>query len=395
MTRVRRVASPALAGLVWFTGGCTMIWGTEAPVEPGPVPRPEIEVAGESVAPLVQVAYLTPPVGEPMVDELLASPVLRDPEFRQEVEQWIDYWRGPARRWFPDYLRRMGAFELTVDSALAARRMPPSLRYLPLIESGYSPSARSSASAVGLWQFMAGTAREHGMEVGAFVDQRRDPFMATAAATEYLERLYERFGSWFMVLAAYNGGPNRAGRIIRERAPLATPSDSLFWAHRDAWPRETREFVPKLVSAIIVSQNPTEYGYEPPVRDLPFRYDRAMVPDATTLDVLAEAAETSEEEMRRLNPELYRGFTPPGSAYSIRVPVGRAPSFEARYAAIPADRRLTVVEHVVQQGETLSHIALRYGVSVSDLEAANPGIRPRYLRLGARLTVPITLARGG
>lgn len=375
--------------------GCVMLPLEEDPVVPGPVHPPSIVVDGVGVPPRVRVAYLAPPEGEPLVDELLASPVLRDPDFRSDVDGWIDYWSGPGRRVFPDYLRRMGAFEQTVDSALATRRLPPSLRYLPLIESGYSPRARSSASAVGMWQFMAGTARDHGMEVGAFVDQRRDPFLSTDAAVDYLEALHGRFGSWFLALAAYNGGPNRAARILRQNAPLAVPTDSLFWALRDHWPRETREFVPKLVGAIIVAQEADEYGFDPVVPDRPFRFDRAHVPDATTLDVLAEAAETTEEEMRRLNPELYRGFTPPGGAYWVRVPAGRAETFATRYAEIPADRRLTVVEHDVQPGETLSHIAQRYGVRVADLQAANPDIRPRYLRVGARVTVPVTLARAG
>ena len=107
----------------------------------------------------------------------------------------------------------------------------------------------------------------------------------------------------------------------------------------------------------------------------------------------AQAAETDEAEIRRLNPELYRGLTPPGRAYELRVPVGRAEVFGDNYASIPARERMTVVEHDVRQGETLSHIAVRYGISIRDLEAANPDVRPRYLRVGARLIVPIALAR--
>jgi len=289
----------------------------------------------------------------------------------------------------------MGAFEQTVDSALAARAMPPSLRYVPLIESGYSPGARSHASAVGMWQFMPGTAREFGMDVGVFVDERRNPYLATEAAVDFLDDLNRRFDSWFLALAAYNGGPNRTRRILRENAPLAAPSDSLFWALRSHWPRETQEFVPKLLGAIIVAQDPQKYGYSLSTADPRFTFDEVMVPAATTFDVLAEAAVSVEEEIRRLNPELFRGFTPPGSTYLLRVPVGRGADFAANYAAIPADRRMTIVEHSVSSGETLSHIAQRYGISVSDLRAANPEVRPRYLRVGARLTVPIMLARGG
>lgn len=370
--------------------------GDPEPLLTPPVVRtPDIEVEEPDLGPMVQVAYLAPPPGEALVDELLASPVLRDPTFGEVLERWIDYWQNSAADWFPDFVRRMGTFEELVDSALSERRMPPSLRYLPLIESGYNPGARSGASAVGLWQFMAGTARERGMEVGPFVDQRRDPFLSTRAAVTFLEELREEFDSWFLALAAYNGGPNRTRRILRENAPLAQPSDSLFWALRSHWPRETREFVPKLVGAILVAQQPEEYGYPSIESDAPFAFDEVVVPDGTTFDVLADAAEASEDEIRRLNPELYRGFTPPGEEVVVRVPVGRGETFETNYEQVPPDRRMTVVEHAVQPGETLSHIAVRYGVGVEDLQGANPDVRPRFLRIGTTLTIPVLLSRRG
>lgn len=370
--------------------GCSL---AGPPVAPGPVAVPSIEVEGAVVEAESPVLYLTPPEGEMRVDALLASPVLRDPDFLAELDHWIDYWQSGASTWFPEFLSRMGGFEQTVDSALAARGLPESLRYLPLIESGYNPGARSHASAVGMWQFMAGTAREFGMEVGPFVDERRNPYKSTESAVGFLEELNDRFGSWFVALAAYNGGPNRAQRILREQAPLEQPSDSLFWALRAHWPRETRDFVPKLVAAALVAQRPAHYGYEPHTPDPPFAFDEVEVPDATTFDVLAQAAGVDEAEIHRLNPELFRGFTPPQRAVPLRVPLGRAAIFRENYARIPANERMTVVEHFVANGETLSHIARRYGISIVDLQAANPDIRPRYLRIGARLTVPIMLGR--
>lgn len=385
---VVRRASPVV-----FVAVAACLGAAQTRVTPPPVRAPDIPVPTPDLGPLVRVAYLAPPVGEPLVDELLASSVMRDADFREALDSWVEYWREAARPWFPDFVRRMGSFEQTVDSALAKRRMPPSLRYLPLIESGYNPGARSHAAAVGMWQLMPGTAGELGIEVGPFVDQRRDPFHSTRAALDLLDRLHEELGSWFLTLAAYNGGPNRTRRILRQQAPLAQPTDSLFWALRDYWPRETREFVPKLVAAILVAQQPTRFGYPSLDRDPPFRFDLVTVPDGTTFDVLADAAEVDEGEIRRLNPELYRGFTPPGTSVTVRVPEGRGEAFAENYALVPPDRRMTVIEHSVEPGETLSHIALRYGVSVADLRAANPEARPRFLRVGARLTVPVVLGR--
>jgi membrane-bound lytic murein transglycosylase D len=374
---------------------CSTVAAPSPVVPPDPVAVPSLEVAEVAYDAHPEVGYLSPPPDETYIDPILGSPVTRDPDFEAAVGWWVDYWQHAARPWFPQFLGRMGAFEQTVDSALGERAMPPSLRYLPLIESGYNPWARSHASAVGMWQFMAGTAREFGMEVGAFVDERRNPYKSTQAAVGFLEDLYEDFGSWYLALAAYNGGPNRARRILRQHAPLVTPSDSLFWALRSHWPRETREFVPKLVAAIIVSQDPEAFGYESVAMEAPLVFETVTVKEATTMDVLAEAAEVDEGEMRRLNPELFRGFTPPGATYALRVPEGRAERFAVNYASIPADQRMTVVEHSVEQGETLSHIARRYGVSIADLRAANPDVRPRYLQIGMRLTVPIALARAG
>lgn len=379
--------------LVLAGSSCSVVGFSEV-ADAALFPDPDLEASPKTIRlePLHQ-AFMARPTSTERVDELLASPVLRDPEFREAVDEWIKYWKGAARPWFPEFLHRMGTFQEMVDSVLASRELPESLRYLPLIESGYNPRARSHASAVGMWQFMPGTAREHGMTVEAFVDERRNPFKSTEAAAEYLSSLHRRFDSWFLALAAYNGGPNRAQRILRENAKIAQPSDSLFWSLRQHWPRETREFVPKLVGAIVVAQNLEEYGYELPKPGPPFRFTDVDVPEATTLDVLARVAETEESEIRRLNPELFRGFTPPGQVYKLRVPEGKEEIFTLNYAAIPEGERMTVVEHAVGQGETLSHISLKYGISVRDLQAANPGVRPRYLSVGMRLTVPILLNR--
>jgi len=239
-----------------------------------------------------------------------------------------------------------------------------------------------------MWQLMAPTARGLGIWVGPLLDERRSPERSTEAAVAFLASLREEYGSWALALAAYNGGPNRLRRVLNTYAPLAPMSDSTLWVVRDHLPRETREFVPKLFGAITVARNPSAFGYDPVDRN-PLRYDEVTVPDATTLDVVARAAEVDHETIVALNPQLLRGMTPPAREVTLRVPEGRGPLFEANYARIPPAERVTFVEHRVADGETLSHIAVRYGVRVADLEAANPGIRPRYLRVGAVLTVPV------
>jgi len=332
--------------------------------------------------PVLEIELGEHPEVHAALDEILSSPVLSEPAFAAAVESWKGYWRGTAAAWLPDFLGRMGSFQELVEPALADAGLPTSLRYLPLIESGYDPRASSRARAVGLWQFMEATARERGMEVSPLFDQRRDPVRSTEEAVGFLTELHEEFGSWFWALAAYNGGPNRVRRILRADGGGAQPSDSSFWALRGRFPRETRDYIPKLVAAALVAD-------ERPSEVPPFRFDVVRVPDATTLDVVARAAGVPQSDIERLNPEYVRGMTPPGRESQLRVPEGQGPAFEAAYAAIPPEERVSFVEHRVSQGETLSHIAVRYGIRVADLEAANPGIRARYLRVGRILTVPV------
>jgi len=322
-------------------------------------------------------------------DEILRSAMARDPEFQGEVERWVRYWRTTAARWFPEYLQRMAAFSPLVDSSLVRKGLPPSLRYLPIVESGYSPRAVSRAQAVGLWQFVEPTARGFGMWVGPLLDERRNPFKSTEAAGDFLLQLRGQFGSWFLALAAYNSGPNRVQRVLDRYAPLAPRSDSLFWALRGHFPRETREYLPKFFAAAMVARSPELHGFETPADTLWFAFDEVEVPDATTLDVVAEAADVAQEEIERLNPEVVRGITPPGRTTRLRVPPGTGAAFAERYALIPPGERVTFVEHRVARGETLSHIARRYGVPLRELQAANPRVNPRRLQIGQRLTVPI------
>jgi membrane-bound lytic murein transglycosylase D len=379
--RLRAVVLSLLAS--GCAGGAAVYTGPAGPIEL----QPHTIDPGVIYETRLDPVRISPP--EVPLDEILASPVFGDPDFDEAVREWVDYWQNDAAEAVPVFLGRMVSFEQTIDSALAEKSLPASLRYLPFIESGYNTAAASRASAVGMWQFMAPTAQGMGMEVSRLLDERRDPIRSTEAAVDFLAELHASFGSWFLALAAYNSGPNRVRRVLRQYAPDVEPSDSLFWELRSRFPRETRDFVPKLIGAILVAGQPAAYGYEPIESTPRFLYDPVTVPDATTLDVVARAATVSLDEIEWLNPQFVRGMTPPGRPSGLRVPEGTGATFERNYAEIPAEERVTFVEHRVEAGETLSHIAVRYGVLVADLNAANPGLRPRYLRIGSLLTVPV------
>lgn len=300
------------------------------------------------------------------------------------VERWLQYFQGDGRKNFAIYLSRAGRYEPMMRAIFRDAGLPEDLVYLSLIESGFSPRAYSRARAVGLWQFISATGRLYDLEISYWVDERRDPILATRAAAAHLKDLYEEFGSWYLAAAAYNGGPNRVRRGIRR-----TGSDD-FWtlSRRRYLRRETRNYVPKLIAAALIAKQPAHYGFLNIEESEPLAYDIVQVPDATSLDVIAEAAGTTVEVIRELNPQILRGVTPPSERYSLRVPPGTSHRFALAYARVPASERVTWVQHVVRRGDTLSEIAGRYGVSVSAIRAANRGVNPRRLQIGQRLMIP-------
>ncbi|MBI3982981.1 MAG: LysM peptidoglycan-binding domain-containing protein, partial [Gemmatimonadetes bacterium] len=246
--------------------------------------------------------------------------------------------------------------------------------------------------AVGMWQFIRSTAQRYGLEVSDWVDERRDPFKATDAAARHLLDLNAMFGSWYLAAAAYNGGPGRVSRGIR-RLPGddGELSDETFFALADRryLRRETMDYVPKLIAAALIAKEPRRYDLRAVPWLEPLAFDEVTVPDATGLDVLARLADTTTAALVELNTHYFRGVTPPNRASIVRVPRGKGATVARRYADLPPNERVTFLDHVVRWGETLSGIGKRYGVSVQLLQAANPRVNARSLRVGSRLTIPV------
>ncbi|WP_419166771.1 LysM peptidoglycan-binding domain-containing protein [Candidatus Palauibacter sp.] len=305
-------------------------------------------------------------------------------DMNERVQSWIHYFQSQLQERFEIYLARKTRYEPMIRRKLREAGLPQDLIYLSVIESGMNPNAYSRAHAVGLWQFISGTGRRYGLEISYWLDERRDPEKATDAAVAHLKDLYEEFGSWYLAAAAYNGGPNRVRRGLR------TVPDGTFWdlAERRLLRRETRDYVPKIIAAAMIGHDPDRYGFEYPEREMLPEYETVRVPDATSFDVLAEVAGTDEETIDLLNPQFPRSVTPPHREVEIRVPVGGAAQFAVRYAAVPADERVTWTFHTVQNGHTLGWIGQQYGVSVAALQAANGNINPRRLQIGQQLVIP-------
>src|SRR2546426_1818026 len=280
-----------------------------------------------------------------------------------------------------------------IRERLRAKGLPEALVYLTLIESGLSNTAVSRARAVGMWQFIAGTARLYGLTVDPGVDGRRDPFRATDAAITYLADLRERLGSVYLAAAAYNAGVGRVERGIG-RLPGEPDSvgDHTFFqlSDRRYLRRETRDYVPKLIAASLIAKQPGRYGFDEIKPLPPLAFDEISIADATGLDVIARLADTSVAAILELNPQFVRGVTPPGRVVVLRVPRGRGTHVAERYDSLPVTERITFVDHYVSRGQTLSEIAKRYRVNVAMIESANPRLKAHALRVGQRIIIPMS-----
>ena len=246
----------------------------------------------------------------------------------ERVERWTKRFRSSQRPAFQRLLYRMGAYEDLIRDKLRQRGMPEELLYLAMMEGGFRPRAQSSASAVGLWQFMGPTAQQYGLRVDEWVDERRDPVRSTDAALEYLAWLHERYGSWYLAAAAYNAGPGRLDRVLRRYAAGRTGDEAVYWEILEHLPLETREYVPRLVAATLVAEDAEAEGFDMNLVQ-PYVYDRVFVPGATSLTSVARILEVDVGTLRALNPHLIRGITPPDQAYPVRVPVGDSPQVVA------------------------------------------------------------------
>jgi len=323
----------------------------------------------------------------------------------ERVDDWIGFLKGANEEKTRLWLERSGRYGPMIRAELRRRGMPEDLLYLALIESGFSPRATSSAAAVGIWQFIPETGRRYGLQVGGEVDERRDPIKATSAALDYLQDLYDRFGSWYLAAAAYNSGENRVERVLRERAGGARGNDSLFWRIAPHLPRETRNYVPLMLAAGHIGKEPEAYGFPALAYQDPLAFELAWVPGATDLAMIAQAAGVEADVLADLNPHLLRRRTPSGRGWAVRLPIGAKAAFTRGFPKLYQDYRLAQADngvrqagvaaavasgrtHRVARGETLEGIARRYGVTVRALRAANDNVNPRRLSVGRKLVLP-------
>lgn len=302
-----------------------------------------------------------------------------------DVIRWMRYFTGSGRKYYTKWLGRSTKYRPMMYEKLDAAGLPRDLVYLSMIESGYATHAYSRAAAVGLWQFITPTAREWGMRVDWWVDERRDPEMATDAAVKFLGYLNKKFGHWYLAWAAYNGGPARVSRAIKKHGT----KDFYELVEKNAFPSETDNYVPKLVAAAIIGKHPERYGFTGIEFQDRLVYDTVQVGPNIGIDVLARCASMSQEEFQALNPHLRRWALPPdGKDYTLRVPKGEGRAFLTALDKVPPAERLTYRRYKVAKGDTLGKIAARHGVSVQDITRFNRIRNANRIYVGMELVIP-------
>ena len=304
----------------------------------------------------------------------------------QRVLSYIELFKGRFHDFIQEGMQRGSKYLPMIQNVFRAEGLPLDLAYVPLVESAFKPNALSRTKAKGVWQFMPGTGRENGLRQDWYIDERSDPEKATVAAAKYLGTLASLFdGDWHLALASYNGGPGRV-----QRAMKAGKLDD-FWklaAKPRLLPRETRDYVPMILAAIVIARNPAQYGFDFDV-EAPHEYETVTLLHPVDLRRIAEWADTTIDEIQSLNPELRRWTTPVKDAsYELKVPKGAADLISASLESADSADLASLKWYTVKKGETLTTIARKLQVSRTDLADANYIKTTLRVNPGTQLMVP-------
>lgn len=316
----------------------------------------------------------------PSVGELFDYPVV----VNRRVLAWVDAYLGKSRRSLENSLRRSGRYLAMARRIFREEGIPQDLAFLAHVESGFRHNALSHAKALGLWQFMRGTACLYGLRCDNYVDERLDPEKSTRAAARYLRDLYQQYDDWYLALAAYNTGAGKVNRAIRR----AGSRD--FWriAQTRHLYNETRNFVPAILAVTIIAKSPGAYGLATET-DPSLVYESATVDSPTDLRIVARCTGAPLSILQELNPALLLTQTPPqADAYEVRMPLGLSERFAREIARVPPAERLVYLRHKVRSGETLGLLARRYRTTVRAIQDANRLGRSTLIRIEQTLQIP-------
>lgn len=326
--------------------------------------------------------------------------------YNDVVRKYIDMYSGRLRRSVSIMLGAGNFYNPIFEQALESYQVPLELKYLPIIESALNPNAVSRAGAVGLWQFMIGTAKQYGLEVTSLIDDRKDPIKASYAAARYLKDLYDIFGDWTLVIASYNCGPGNVNKAIKRAGGVKN-----YWAIYQYLPNETRGYVPAFIAANYIMNYYCDHNICPVNTTLPQGTDTLTLNRDVKMEQIVSACKISMDELKALNPQYRTSLIPASArACTLRMPAENVNAFlEAGDSIYVAETTVAVAPNVetpveevskkktknsssrgtsitVRQGDNLGAIAKRNGTTVAKLKSLN-GLRSDNIRAGQKLKV--------
>jgi membrane-bound lytic murein transglycosylase D len=351
-----------------------------APAAPAPVWQPEPEELGDG--PEIVEERVTAPKRDILGSVSYDLPVEANSWVEAELDFLVEQRRDVIARW----IERGDFYEAFVKEELRAQGVPTDLFHLAMIESGFLPTARSRVGAVGMWQFMPATGRAMGLRIDGEVDERMDPIRSTRAAAKHLRDLKRSMGTWALAAAAYNAGPGRINRGLRET------SAENFWqlAERGDLAEETKHYVPRLYAMTVIARGRDRFGFAA-ASSPSFAFDSIHVEYATPLQELARMGDVSINELTSLNPHLVGGVAPSGG-YWVWVPVNEGPGLQRAYLASDFRKERGYGTYVVRRGDYLGRIAERSGVGSRRIRELNPRVEFDPLQIGVKLRLPYAAA---
>ncbi|MDR0629553.1 MAG: LysM peptidoglycan-binding domain-containing protein [Treponema sp.] len=341
----------------------------------------EAEDPSHAFRPMRSVSYIEPSRVRPEIPPVWQGviPGLKEPL----TQQYISRYSSPqGLAWLNAIMHRGNPYLAFIRREIEVRNLPPELLYLPVIESAYISSAVSKSGATGLWQFMKNSIAPYDMKITEWADERMDFWKSTMGALSKLEENYRQMGDWALALAAYNTGLGGLTRIIQKTGI----KDYWVLSARKELALETIHFVPKLLAISYIMSHPRSFGVEPVWPQDP-EWTRIPVGRTVDLGLLALAAGVDQDDLKRANRELLFNVTPPDPDYQLKVRSADA----AAISEVLQRHDLALIKyyfHTIKSGDTLSALAVHYGISVDHILNSNPGTQAKYLKIGSRLLIP-------